>query len=790
MPEVQVICSDVFEMVFAPKMVLRQLVLAIALETGVVSVNQIIGFMGMIHSNFSSRSRLIRQLEEKQKTAESQDEWMSLAEQIDSVQENDAWRSEPNCPLYESDRLSSRIDEYVHLMRRRDIFDLMFTLRGGMARNNFGLLHEGLFSKALAGTKVLVETYHNVVCAALDFVCDSEVLPGDAPIPTDARLAFFNEARHSYGRTALMLSGGAALGFYHAGVVKALMKNGLLPRVLSGASAGSIVCSMIGTRTDEEAMDELFENEGSNASGHSGTLRLDFFRPVVSTESPTKCSNPLEDVWRNTAGGFHDGKKTWQLLSPIGIRKFTSLLFDLITGRRRSPQLAQSDTEHFRQCCRANIGNFTFQEAFDRTGRILNIIVSPQNRTDPPRLLNYLTSPHVLIWSAAVASSSLPGIFEPNKLLVKNADGTERNESVSGASFIDGSMEADLPMQQLSEMFNINHFIISQANPHAVMLANFNVDKSVWTNQFMRLVNSTLLFLKKQVKSWFIHMVEIVGGGKIAPLYDTSRGFATQVFAQEYEGRDIDISLVPWRGHRSLLSAFLHCIYNPTKDDFEEWIDAAERETWRYIPKIKSHVATEMTLDRCVQRLRRRLVVESRQNKRNAEIMSKKMGEKIPSFFNSPSLVNFGGLNIIDRCSIERIEDEEKKVSSNDIASKVSNSPVQNSEIRHGWNGMGLHGNQSSGSLVRSNSGGSGLFFFDEESEDDNDQVGENNPNMSSFSSLPTESKESSQYLKTTNMANFYYRKTKSYGQLTNQDIPLEFNTPSHKPELKRKIST
>ena len=95
---------------------------------------------------------------------------MSLAEQIDSIQENDVWRSEPNCPLYESHRLSSRIDEYVHLMRRRDIFDLMFTLRGGMARNNFGLLHEGLFSKALAGTKVLVETYHNVVCAALDFV--------------------------------------------------------------------------------------------------------------------------------------------------------------------------------------------------------------------------------------------------------------------------------------------------------------------------------------------------------------------------------------------------------------------------------------------------------------------------------------------------------------------------------------------------------------------------------------------------------------------------------------------
>ena len=90
-------------------------------------------------------------------------------------------------------------------MRRRDIFELMFILRGGIARNKFGLLHEGLFSRALAGTKILIETYHNVVCAALDFVCDSPVKEGEPPIPTEARLAFFNETRHAYGRSALIL---------------------------------------------------------------------------------------------------------------------------------------------------------------------------------------------------------------------------------------------------------------------------------------------------------------------------------------------------------------------------------------------------------------------------------------------------------------------------------------------------------------------------------------------------------------------------------------------------------
>lgn len=169
-----------------PRAIARQFVLAIALETGALTAEQLFKALRSVSANFSSRARLIRQLRLEQSEASTQDDWMDLAERIDSIQGNDLWRSEPDCPLYEADRISARIDELVHLMRRRDIFDLMFVLRGGIARNKFGLLHEGLFSKALAGSKMLVETYHNVVCGALDFVCDAPVLEGDEPIPTEA----------------------------------------------------------------------------------------------------------------------------------------------------------------------------------------------------------------------------------------------------------------------------------------------------------------------------------------------------------------------------------------------------------------------------------------------------------------------------------------------------------------------------------------------------------------------------------------------------------------------------
>jgi predicted acylesterase/phospholipase RssA len=61
------------------------------------------------------------------------------------------------------------------------------------------------------------------------------------------------------------------------------------------------------------------------------------------------------------------------------------------------------------QCLIADVGLYTFQEAFDKTGRIINITVAPNNNYDPPRLLNYLTAPHVCVWSAAAASCALPG---------------------------------------------------------------------------------------------------------------------------------------------------------------------------------------------------------------------------------------------------------------------------------------------------------------------------------------------------------------------------------------------
>lgn len=68
-------------------------------------------------------------------------------------------------------------------------------------------------------------------------------------------------------------------------------------------------------------------------------------------------------------------------------------------------------------------------------------------------------------------------------------------------------------------------------------------------------MHGVLVFLKKQVREWIGDMIELIGGQRAAPTWDTKRGLFSQFFTQEYEGRDIDIGICPWASHRSIFSA-------------------------------------------------------------------------------------------------------------------------------------------------------------------------------------------------------------------------------------------
>jgi len=70
-----------------------------------------------------------------------------------------------------------------------------------------------------------------------------------------------------------------------------------------------------------------------------------------------------------------------------------------------------------------------------------NITVSSSTTYEMPRLLNYLTAPNVLVYSAVAASCSLPFFFTSSEILCKTESGQIAQWNPTGSRFIDGSVE-------------------------------------------------------------------------------------------------------------------------------------------------------------------------------------------------------------------------------------------------------------------------------------------------------------------------------------------------------------
>ena len=126
-------------------------------------------------------------------------------------------------------------------------------------------------------------------------------------------------------------------------------------------------------------------------------------------------------------------------------------------------------------------GSTTFREAYERTGRILNVSCVPSDPHSPTILTNHLTAPDCVIWSAVLASAAVPGILNPVVLMMKKPNGTLTPYSF-GHKWKDGryvvliathsrglisfSLRTDIPLKALNLHFGVNFSIVSQVNPH------------------------------------------------------------------------------------------------------------------------------------------------------------------------------------------------------------------------------------------------------------------------------------------------------------------------------------
>jgi hypothetical protein len=427
-----------------------------------------------------------RKTEKAMFEASNYGEWYDAALELDRLEGRDLWRLEKESERYDYRLLASRVSILRKLRRQKDYDRLMFRLREELHGNLGNMANPTLYQQARSGTKKLINDYLDEVSASLELLCESNV----KRLPPMRKRRFLKRAARSFGRSALLLSGGASLGLFHIGVIEELEAQGLLPRVVTGSSAGSIMAGILATHTDSE-LQAMLDPE-----------YIDF----------EWCS----------------------VFSPYNMVKGQSAL----------------DQKILKKFINRNIPEMTFLEAYQHTNRILNISISPADSHQFPRLLNYLTAPNVLIGWAALASSAIP------------------------------------------RLHNVNHYIVSQTNPHVVPFLNEEIEET----GLIPFIQDVIL---KAPMVQIEHFLELVHQHFDVPGIGAMVKKAHAVASQTYSG---DITIYPEKHITNLGKMFTN--FGPV--EVERMIFEGRRATWPKIERVRNTTQISRTFDGCLKRMSER----------------------------------------------------------------------------------------------------------------------------------------------------------------------------------------
>jgi len=450
--------------------------------------------------------------------------WRSRAEAAGDRVGAEAWRADARSSVFDATLLREHTEELTRTREAGEALELVPLLREALYRHLGELADPRLYGVTPLGTKHVVEAFYEEALASIAYLAD----PGQTGLDPAFTLAGFRRAAHIFGRSALLLSGGATLGFFHLGVVKALFEHGLLPDVLSGASMGALIACGTGVRTDAE-IKALFADPRA--------IRTDAIKRL-----PPK---------------------------------------------RAASERAIYDPARLEEVVAHNCGDYTFEEAHTRTGRTVSISVSPTRERQKPRVLCHYTTPNVLMNSAAVASAAIPGAF-PGARLHQRLPSGESAPYMGTETWIDGSLKGDVPMRRLSRLHNVNHFIVSQVNPHVAPVRRVTGRTGVFPFVSKAIVSS----FRAQV----VHQLGLARTvTKSTPLYgafDVAHSLAEQPY-----GGDIDI-------HPRLRPlALLRTLSNISHKELLQHIQEGERATWPMLARVRDQTCVSRALDAAIRRL-------------------------------------------------------------------------------------------------------------------------------------------------------------------------------------------
>lgn len=319
-------------------------------------------------------------------TADTFEDWEEAAFQLDELLSTDLWytdsssvatagvfiqwltmsrRQNPTSKYYDYRLILHRLESIISARENEDILTLVNLLRSGLVRNLGNITSLKLFNRAYAGTKLLIDDYITQVALSIQYVTSLQTIPmHESGFTSQAKLELLHDTRQAFGRTSLVLQGGSIFGLCHLGVIKALHLRGLLPRIITGTATGALVAALVGVHTEDELLDFL----NSDAIDLTAFDRQRFVDPIGKVDGG-KLIDGSADSW------------------------FQTMMRRLKRYFREGNFL---DVRVLEECVRTNVGDLTFEEAYAKSKRILNITVATSGRGAFPNLLNYLTAPKVV----------------------------------------------------------------------------------------------------------------------------------------------------------------------------------------------------------------------------------------------------------------------------------------------------------------------------------------------------------------------------------------------------------
>ena len=466
-----------------------------------------------------------RKLEKAMEQASSYEECKEAAIAHDKKNGLDRWKETEQSRLYDFASIRLRLAQLRKLRRAHDNRGLLFNLHEGIHGNLGGMGRFALYDRCMFGTKKLIIDYVDEVVRALRHIANPRV----SDITFEEKLDFFRRADHCFGRSAFMMSGSGSLFYFHFGVVKTLLEQNLLPGVISGSSGGAFVGAIIATH-NRKNIDHLLDPE---------TL-------VQRIEEET--------------GHF----KSDSVLRPSLMRQ-----------------------DEIRAVVDSMVPDMTFEEAFKLTGCELNISIAPAEKHQKSRLLNAITTPNVLIREAVMASAAVPGVYPAVTLAARNHEG-ERQPYLPARKWVDGSVSDDMPAKRLARLYGVNHYVVSQTNPHVIP---FVADGKKKEDVFSLLKDATV----STARTWLNAGANSIERPlSLSPRLTKLTNVAMSVLNQDYIG---DINILPPRRFFNpfRILAFL------SEDEILDLVDAGERATWPHIEMIRIQTRISRTLEEILE---------------------------------------------------------------------------------------------------------------------------------------------------------------------------------------------